>query len=88
MTEEEYGKLVSEYGQEAAKRMVEVLNNYKGATGKPYKSDYLAILNWVVKRIKEESPALIRPKPSESSATGHDGSTVPEEWRNFRRGEA
>lgn len=88
MTEEEYGKLVSEYGQEAAKRMVEILNNYKGATGKPYKSDYLAILNWVVKRIKEESPTLIRPKPSETSASGHDGSPVPEEWRNFRRGEA
>ncbi len=88
MTEEEYGKLIGEYGEEAAKRMVEILNNYKGSTGKPYKSDYLAILNWVVKRIKEESPGIIRPKTSSHSESGQEGSIVPEEWRNFRRGEA
>ena len=88
MTEDEYGKLISEYGKEATKRMVEILNNYKGSTGKPYKSDYLAILNWVVKRIKEESPGIIRPKTSSHSESGQESSIVPEEWRNFRRGEA
>lgn len=87
MTEEEYGKLVSEFGEDAAKRMIEVLNNYKGAKGKTYKSDYLAILNWVVKRVKEESPSLIRAKPSGPPVAGQDGTLVPEEWRNFRRGE-
>lgn len=64
MTEEEYGKLVSDYGEAAANRMIEVMNNYKGATGKTYKSDYLAILNWVVGRVKEESPSLFKTKPT------------------------
>lgn len=88
MTEEEYGKLVNDYGVEAVKRMVEVLNNYKGATGKRYKSDYLAILNWVVKRIKEEFPGLVRSKKPDSFMFGQDESPVPEGWRNLRRGEA
>ena len=54
MTEAEYQKLVDMHGREDAERMIEILNNYKGATGKKYKSDYLAILNWVVGRLAEE----------------------------------
>ncbi len=54
MTETEYQKLVQQYGETAAKRMVEILDNYKGAKGKTYKNDYRAILNWVVKRYEEE----------------------------------
>lgn len=54
MTEEEYGKLIEQYGQEMVARMIEVLDNYKGQNGKTYKSDYRAILNWVVERVKEE----------------------------------
>lgn len=54
MTEEEYSKLVSEYGEARIKRAIEVLDNYKGATGKRYKSDYRAILNWVILRVNEE----------------------------------
>ena len=88
MTETEYGKLVDEYGAEAVRRMVEILNNYKGSTGKTYKSDYLTVLNWVVKRVKEEFPGLIRERPSTQGTAGKDSSLIPEEWRNFRRGEA
>lgn len=54
MTEEEYGKLVEQYGKEMTARMVEVLDNYKGQNGKTYKSDYRAMLNWVVERVQEE----------------------------------
>ena len=54
MTEKEYQTLVDAHGEPATKRMVEIINNYKGSTGKTYKSDYLAILNWVVKRYEEE----------------------------------
>lgn len=54
MTEAEYGKLVAEYGEDGAKRLVELLDNYKAATGRTYKSDYRAILNWVVDKYKEE----------------------------------
>lgn len=70
MEEAEYSKLVSEFGEEAAKRMVEVLNNYKGAKGKTYKSDYLAILNWVVKRVREEDPQLFRHPTNGGTARG------------------
>lgn len=48
LTEEEYSKLVGKYGEDDTKGMIEILDNYKGSTGKKYKSDYRTILNWVV----------------------------------------
>lgn len=54
LTRDEYAKLCAEYGEDAAKRMIEILDNYKGSKGKRYKSDYKAILNWVVDRYNEE----------------------------------
>ena len=54
LTQEEYDKLVTAHGEEKAKRMIEILDNYKGANNKKYASDYRAILNWVVKRVEEE----------------------------------
>lgn len=54
MTEEEYEKLVNQYGKDMTLRMITVLDNYKGQNGKTYKSDYRAILNWVVDRVQEE----------------------------------
>jgi len=48
MTEEEHGKLVAAYGKDATRKAIERLDNYKGAKGKTYKSDYRAILSWVV----------------------------------------
>lgn len=54
LTKDEYAKLCEDHGEEAAKRMIEILDNYKGSSGKKYKSDYRAILNWVVERYNEE----------------------------------
>lgn len=54
MTNDEYEKLLATYGKENTQRMIEVLDNYKGANGKKYASDYRAILNWVVNRVMEE----------------------------------
>lgn len=54
LTAEEYEKLVNQYGKEITDRMIEVLDNYKGQSGRTYKSDYRAILNWVVERVQEE----------------------------------
>ena len=54
MTESEYKLLCTRYGEDAAKRMIEILDNYKGANGKTYKSDYRAILCWVVERYNNE----------------------------------
>lgn len=54
MTESEYQKLLDEHGEENTKELISILNNYKGSKGKKYKSDYLAILNWVVDRLYEK----------------------------------
>jgi len=58
MTKEEYEKLVSEHGETPTKEMIRILDNYKGAKGKRYKSDYRAILSWVVGKYKEENPII------------------------------
>ena len=50
MKEVEYDKLVSEHGEDFTKACITRLNNYKGANGKQYKEDYLAMLNWVIAR--------------------------------------
>lgn len=54
LTRDEYAKLCAEHTEDGAKRMIEMLDNYKGSKGKRYKSDYKAILNWVVDKYNEE----------------------------------
>lgn len=54
LTNAEYEALVAKLGEDGARRCIEILDNYKGATGKKYKSDYRAILNWVVQRYEDE----------------------------------
>lgn len=54
LTQQEYDTLVAEYGEEAVKWFINKLNIYKGSTGKTYKSDYLAIRNWVIECYEEE----------------------------------
>ena len=54
MTEEEHQKLVDEFGQEDADALIQILHNYKGSSGKRYKSDYLAIRSWCVERLQEQ----------------------------------
>lgn len=66
MTETEYGKLVGLFGQTKTDGCVTILDNYKGASGKTYKSDYRAILNWVDKRYDEDNgkkPGGMTPPP-------------------------
>lgn len=58
MTKEEYQKLVDMFGVDAVKKMIDILDNYKGSTGKKYKSDYRAIRSWVVRRYEEEGGKL------------------------------
>ena len=54
MTESEYNNLVERYSEEGARWMITKLDNYKAARGMMYKSDYRAILNWVVKEWQKE----------------------------------
>lgn len=61
MTEIEYGKLIADHGQEKTDWMVRKLDNAKGARGLKYKSDYRAILKWVVDCADKE----FKPKESD-----------------------
>lgn len=54
LTNDEYAKLCSEYGEDATKKMIDILDNYKGSTGRKYKSDYRTIRNWVIDRYYED----------------------------------
>lgn len=53
LTRDEYAKLCESYGEDDVKGIIQVLDNYKGQNGKRYKSDYKAILNWVVNAYNE-----------------------------------
>ena len=50
----EWENLVKEVGAHGANRCLDILNRYKGSTGKKYKSDYWAIQNWVIDAWKKE----------------------------------
>lgn len=61
MTNREHEKLLAAHGPADTKRLIEILDNYKGATGKRYASDYRAILSWVVDRLREEKGRTTKP---------------------------
>jgi hypothetical protein len=69
MSDDEYSSLTAKLGEDGAKRCVEILDNYKGASGKKYASDYRAILNWVIKRYDEERVI----PPASNSRTAYSG---------------
>ncbi len=64
MTEAEYQKLSEQHTSAFVDKCIEVLNNYKLSNGKRYKSDYHAILSWVIERVKKDYPQLDRPVKS------------------------
>lgn len=64
LNDDEFLKLKNTYGEVAAKGMIEILDNYKASSGKNYKNDYRAILNWVVDRWNE--------KQKNRKTNGHD----------------
>lgn len=55
MTEHEYTKLLDQLGEQLTQSMIDRLNNYKGSTGKKYKSDYHTVLNWHRKDLEKQS---------------------------------
>ncbi len=61
MTNREHEKLLAAHGPADTERLIEILDNYKGATGKKYASDYRAILSWVVDRLREEKGRKAKP---------------------------
>lgn len=77
LSDEEYAKLVNLHGEDFTQKYIEKLNNYKGSTGKTYKSDYMTILNWVINQVKNEQQKGVK-----QIATHQPD--VEEDWeRNF-----
>lgn len=71
MFPEEVAKLQSSYGEEFTAKLIEELDNYKGATGKKYKDDYRAILNWVVEKCEKKYPQLKKKAPRQEQPAGN-----------------
>ena len=51
LTKKEHEQLVKDYGREVAALAIDKLSVYKMSNGKIYKSDYGAMLNWVVEKV-------------------------------------
>lgn len=79
LTEAEWGKLVEAYGEEGAAWMVKKLDDYKAASGRTYKSDYRAILNWVVGEYRKHVAEQI------TGAYGDSGSIESNQDRERRK---
>lgn len=58
MEQSEYETLCNQYGRICADKAIEELDNYKGSSGKAYKSDYRAILSWVIDKLRKNEPGL------------------------------
>jgi len=54
LTDTQFWKLATTYGEPMAKKLVDTLSSAKQAKGYKYKSDYHAILSWVVEKCKAE----------------------------------
>lgn len=80
MTNAEHENLVSTYGEDFTNQCIEILDNYKGSSGKSYKSDYRAILNWVIDRVKEKSN-----KPISTNTTSNRYQANDTQYQNLDR---
>lgn len=58
LSSNEYQKLIDKYGEEITLKAIEKVNNHKGATGRKYKSDYSAILNWGIDAAGKSLPLI------------------------------
>lgn len=88
MTEEEYQKLLDKHGEELTKKMIETLDNYKGSSGKKYKSDYRAILNWVEGKVLKEvnyKPSTVNKKTRFHTQEQRTAKYTPEELEAIAR---
>lgn len=54
MTNAQHDTLLATHGPADTERLIELLDNYKGASGKRYQDDYRAILSWCVERLQQE----------------------------------
>lgn len=86
LTENEYSKLCTEYGEDVTKMAISMLSNYKGANGKKYKSDYKAMLNWTMEKaivstsISRKSENYSNQKPKTKQQLAVDMEIARNQW--------
>ena len=68
MTEEQYKALCDKHSKEFADKCIEELDLYKQSSGRTYKSDYHAILHWVVDKVRRTNPGLEKTIQQSASA--------------------
>lgn len=78
LTEQEHETLIAEYGKDVVEWCINKLNNYKGSSGKKYKSDYLTIRGWVIDSYYEEQ----RKRNQQYSVKPPGGSAEPVRSKN------
>ncbi len=88
MTNDEYSSLVTELGEQGTKRCFEILDNYKGQSGKTYKSDYRTIRNWVITRYEEEQAKRKQQTQSKPSGAFNTGNPFLDMLRDLDEREA
>ena len=66
--DEEYESLTKKYGKELSEKAIEILNNYKMSSGKKYKSDYHALIQWPIEKARGGDNG-IRPGTQSGSRT-------------------
>ena len=60
LTQDEYNKLVAEYGEEFTKQKIQDLDLYIGSKGRHYKSHYMTILTWIKKDFENGKPTKMQ----------------------------
>lgn len=83
MREQDYQKLVDDYGKEMVAEMIRVLDNYKGCHGKAYKDDYRAILTWVIDKVKKDFEKK-KPQGGSNNYGGFD-TDIDSSWQHFEK---
>lgn len=69
----EYEKLIADHGAEKTIWMINKLSSYKGSKGKKYKSDYKAILTWVIEEAaKNFKPTFLPELPDYMTNPAYD----------------
>lgn len=54
LTRKEYSNLIAKIGERDTQDVINIVSCYKASNGKKYKSDYYAILNWGIKRLRQD----------------------------------
>ena len=57
LTDEEYGKLASRFGNAASDRAIEELSGYMRSKGREYKDHYATLLGWIKRNEERSQPA-------------------------------